>query len=175
MTSVEVGDIGRDFHAAMSIIRVRYAGVSLRLRPGCGGASAFGAEQDQGRGAATGLVGVNRQSLTDADADGRNLVVSWMNNAGLDVRIDQMGNIFGRREGTNADAAPVMSASHIDTVATGGAFDGCLGVLGALEVVRSLNDARITTRRPIVIAAFTEEEGVRFGTDMLAALSRPGD
>ena len=122
----------------------------------------------------TGLVGVNRQSLTDADADGRNLVVSWMNDAGLDVRIDQMGNIFGRREGTNADAAPVMSASHIDTVATGGAFDGCLGVLGALEVVRSLNDARITTRRPIVIAAFTEEEGVRFGTDMLGSAVATG-
>jgi N-carbamoyl-L-amino-acid hydrolase len=124
--------------------------------------------------AATGLVGVNRQSLTDEDAAGRRLVVSWMREAGLEVRVDQMGNIFGRREGLDPDAAPVMSASHIDTVATAGAFDGCLGVLGALEVIRSLNDANIVTRRPIVIAAFTEEEGVRFGTDMLGSAVAAG-
>ena len=123
---------------------------------------------------ATGLVGVNRQSLTDEDALGRRLVVSWMEEAGLQVSVDQMGNIFGRREGLNLDAAPVMSASHIDTVATAGAFDGCLGVLGSLEVIRTLNEANIATRHPIVIGAFTEEEGVRFGTDMLGSAVASG-
>lgn len=119
--------------------------------------------------AATGLVGVNRQSLTDPDRAGRQVFVSWLQEAGLTVRVDQMGNIIGRREGTDPDAAAVMAASHIDSVATAGAFDGCLGVLGALEVVRTLNEQHITTVRPIEIAAFTEEEGVRFGTDMLGS------
>lgn len=124
--------------------------------------------------AATGLVGVNRQSLTDIDRTGRHLFVSWLQEAGLSVRIDQMGNIFGRREGTDPDAAAVMAASHIDSVATAGAFDGCLGVLGALEVVRTLNEQTIATVRPIEIAAFTEEEGVRFGTDMLGSAVASG-
>ena len=95
--------------------------------------------------AATGLVGVNRQSLTDADAEGRRSLIRWMRQAGLEVTVDEMGTIFGRREGSDPELAPVMAASHIDSVATAGAFDGCLGVLGALEVVRSLNDAGITT------------------------------
>ncbi|HKU35597.1 MAG TPA: M20 family metallo-hydrolase [Paenarthrobacter sp.] len=132
--------------------------------------AAIGAYDD----AATGLTGINRQSLTDEDGKGRRLVVGWMKDAGLDVTVDQMGNIFGRRDGTDPDAAPVMAGSHIDTVATAGAFDGCLGVLGALEVVRSLNDAGLRTRRPIVIAAWTEEEGVRFGTDMLGSAVAAG-
>ncbi|MFB9908507.1 M20 family metallo-hydrolase [Allokutzneria oryzae] len=122
----------------------------------------------------TGLRGVNRQSLTDEDAAGRRLLVSWFTDAGLTVRIDRMGNIFGRREGSDPTAAPVMAASHIDSVATAGAFDGCLGVLGALEVVRALNERGITTHRPIEIAAFTEEEGVRFGTDMLGSAVAAG-
>ncbi|HYP45707.1 MAG TPA: Zn-dependent hydrolase [Propionibacteriaceae bacterium] len=124
--------------------------------------------------AATGLVGVDRQSLTDADRTGRALLVSWLEQAGLQVRVDQMGNIIGRREGSDRTAAAVMAASHIDSVATAGAFDGCLGVLGALEVVRTLNEQHITTIRPIEIAAFTEEEGVRFGTDMLGSAVAAG-
>lgn len=123
---------------------------------------------------ATGLVGVNRQSLTDADAEGRNLLVRWMEAAGLEVSIDEMGTIFGRREGTDPTLRPVVAGSHIDSVGTAGAFDGCLGVLGALEVVRSLNDQGIRTRRPLVIAAWTEEEGVRFGTDMLGSAVAAG-
>lgn len=123
---------------------------------------------------ATGLVGVNRQTLTDADVEGRRLVIDWMHEAGLVVSIDAMGNIFGRREGTEPGREPVMAGSHIDSVATGGAFDGALGVLGAIEVVRTLNDRALVTRRPIVVAAFTEEEGVRFGTDMLGSAVATG-
>lgn len=122
----------------------------------------------------TGLVGVNRQSLTDEDAEGRRLLLRWMAEAGLEVTIDEMGTIFGRREGTDPTLAPLMAGSHIDSVGTAGAFDGCLGVLGALEVVRALNDAGSTTRRPLVIAAWTEEEGVRFGTDMLGSAVAAG-
>src|SRR5689334_12496552 len=117
----------------------------------------------------TGLMGVNRLALTDADGRGRATVKRWFEEAGLEVRIDQIGNCYGRRPGVKKDAAPVMSGSHIDSVPTGGAFDGCLGVLGALEVVNTLNDHGIKTQRPIEIAFFTDEEGARFGTDMLGS------
>jgi len=117
----------------------------------------------------TGLRGVNRLALTDADAQGRRLVKRWFQEAGLEVRVDRIGNVIGRREGSEPGLAPVMSGSHIDSVPTGGAFDGCLGVLGALEVVRSLNDAGLTTRHPLEIGFFTDEEGARFGTDMLGS------
>lgn len=116
----------------------------------------------------TGLRGVNRLALTDADARGRRQVVKWFEEAGLDVRVDRIGNVYGRRRGARDDA-PVVAGSHIDSVPTGGAFDGALGVLGALEVVRTLNQARWTTARPIEIAFFTDEEGCRFGTDMLGS------
>ncbi|OKI49538.1 Zn-dependent hydrolase [Micromonospora sp. CB01531] len=122
----------------------------------------------------TGLRGVNRLALTDADAAGRRQVIAWMEQAGLAVRIDQMGNIYGRREGTDPTAAPVLTGSHIDSVATAGAFDGCLGVLGGIEVIRILNERGITTRRPIEVGIFTEEEGVRFGTDMLGSAVAAG-
>jgi N-carbamoyl-L-amino-acid hydrolase len=117
----------------------------------------------------SGLVGVNRLALTDADAEGRRLVKRWFEEAGLAVRVDRIGNTLGRRAGREANEKPVMSGSHIDSVPTGGAFDGALGVLGALEVVRTLNDAHVSTRRPIEIAFFTDEEGARFGTDMLGS------
>ncbi len=125
----------------------------------------IGAYRDPG----SGLMGVNRLALTDADRDGRRQVKRWFEEAGLEVRVDRIGNTYGRRPGRDRAAAPVISGSHIDSVPTGGAFDGALGVLGALEVVRTLNDRDITTERPLEIAFFTDEEGARFGTDMLGS------
>ncbi|MGW7368835.1 hydantoinase/carbamoylase family amidase [Streptomyces sp. NPDC054841] len=122
----------------------------------------------------TGLRGVNRLALTDADAAGRRLVISWMEQAGLEVRVDRMGNIYGRRAGSDPAARPVLTGSHIDSVATAGAFDGCLGVLGGIEVVRTLVERGIATRHPLEVAVFTEEEGVRFGTDMLGSAVAAG-
>ncbi len=122
----------------------------------------------------TGLIGVNRLSLTDAEAQGRRLVMEWFRSAGLQVRVDPMGNVFARREGTDRHAAPVLVGSHIDTVATAGAFDGCLGVLGGLEVLRCFDEQGIATSRPVEVAFFTEEEGVRFGVDMLGSAVAAG-
>ncbi len=111
-----------------------------------------------------------RLALTDEDRAGRDLLVGWMNAAGLAVSIDPVGNIFGLRPGFEPDAAPVMTGSHIDTVRTGGKYDGNLGVLGGLEVVQALNDAQVRTRRPLVVAAFSNEEGARFHPDILGSL-----
>ncbi len=124
--------------------------------------------------AATGLRGVRRLALTDEDAEARGLVVEWMREAGLAVRVDRIGNVYGRREGTAPNLPCVLMGSHIDTVATGGAFDGTLGVLGAIEVVRALDAAGIRTRRAVEVGFFTEEEGVRFGTDMLGSAVTTG-
>jgi N-carbamoyl-L-amino-acid hydrolase len=117
--------------------------------------------------------GVCRIALTDADKAGRDRLVRWMRELGLGVRIDAIGNIFGRREGL-VGAAPVMTGSHIDTVATGGRYDGIYGVMAGLEVVRWLNERNIRTRRPLVVAAFTNEEGVRFMPDMMGSLVHTG-
>ncbi|HYY09941.1 MAG TPA: M20 family metallo-hydrolase [Kineosporiaceae bacterium] len=124
--------------------------------------------------AATGLRGVKRLALTDEDAEARRLVVDWMRDAGLAVRVDRIGNVVGRREGSSPELPCVLLGSHIDTVATGGAFDGTLGVLAAIEVVRALDAAGIATRRSIEVGFFTEEEGVRFGTDMLGSAVTAG-
>lgn len=122
----------------------------------------------------TGLRGVNRLALTDADAAGRRLVMSWMREAGLEVRVDRIGNVYGRRAGRLPDAPPVLVGSHIDSVATAGAFDGCLGVLGGLEMVRVFNENGVETDHPIEVAFFSEEEGARFGTDMLGSAVAAG-
>jgi N-carbamoyl-L-amino-acid hydrolase len=125
----------------------------------------IGAYHDQ----ATGLRGVRRLALTDADAEARRRCVDWMLQAGLEVRIDRIGNVYATRPGRDRSLPCVLMGSHIDTVATGGAFDGTLGVLGGIEVMRTLNDADIATLRDIEVGFFTEEEGVRFGTDMLGS------
>ncbi len=111
-----------------------------------------------------------RLALTDEDRAGRDQLVAWMKAAGLAVSIDPVGNIFGLRAGTDPAAQPVMTGSHIDTVRTGGKYDGNLGVLGGLEVVQALDDAGIRTRRPLVVAAFSNEEGARFHPDILGSL-----
>lgn len=123
---------------------------------------------------ATGLVGVNRLALTSADGAGRRLVAKWFRRAGLRVTVDRIGNVYGRRPGRREELAPVMLGSHIDSVPTAGRFDGCLGVLGALEVMRTLNEAGTLTLRPLVAAFFTDEEGCRFGTDMLGSATATG-
>jgi len=113
--------------------------------------------------------GVNRPSLSDANREARDTLVEWLREAGLDVRIDEMGNIFGRREGEDGDADPVLFGSHVDSQYNGGKYDGVVGVLGALEVIEALNDAGETTRRPLVVVAWSNEEGVRFQPDMLGS------
>jgi beta-ureidopropionase / N-carbamoyl-L-amino-acid hydrolase len=117
--------------------------------------------------------GCSRLALTDADWQGRDLVTMWMRDAGLHVAIDAIGNVIGTRPGRE-DGKPVMCGSHVDTVATGGIYDGNLGVLGGLEVIETLNDAGATTRRPIALAFFTDEEGSRFAPDMLGSLVYAG-
>ena len=114
-----------------------------------------------------------RLALTDEDKTGRDLVVGWMRELGLDIRIDAIGNVIGVRAGRENGAA-IMTGSHIDTVRTGGRYDGNYGVLAGLEVVRALNEARIVTRRPIAVAFFTNEEGARFQPDMMGSLVYAG-
>ncbi len=122
----------------------------------------------------TGLTGVNRLALTDADGEGRRQVLAWMRELGLDVTVDRIGNVYARRAGREDTLPPVVIGSHIDSVPTAGRFDGCLGVLGGLEIVRTLHESNIRTRRPIVVAFFTDEEGSRFGTDMLGSAVATG-
>jgi beta-ureidopropionase / N-carbamoyl-L-amino-acid hydrolase len=114
--------------------------------------------------------GCARLALTDADREGRDLVVGWMRDLGMAVSIDAVGNVVATRPGTDPDAAAVMMGSHIDTVRTGGRFDGNLGVLAGLEVVETLIAAGVQTRRPLSVAFFTDEEGARFQPDMLGSL-----
>ncbi len=117
--------------------------------------------------------GVSRLALTDDDRRGRDLVVQWMRELGLTVRVDRIGNVVGTRPGRE-DLRPVASGSHIDTVRTGGLFDGNLGVLAALEVIATLNDAGLHTRRPLAVAFFTNEEGSRFAPDMMGSAVQQG-
>jgi N-carbamoyl-L-amino-acid hydrolase len=122
---------------------------------------------------ATAEGGVRRLALSDDDRAARDRVVAWMRSAGLRVEIDRIGNIFGTRAGAD-ESAPVMTGSHIDSVANGGKLDGAYGVLAGLEVVETLNDAGIETQRPLVVCAFTNEEGARFPPDMMGSLVHAG-
>jgi len=118
---------------------------------------------------ATEKGGSNRQALTDEDREGRDMFVSWCNDAGLDVRIDQMGNIFAWRHGSDPMQTPVLASSHLDTQPTGGRFDGVYGVLAALEVMETLNEHGIETIAPLVLASWTNEEGARFVPAMMGS------
>ncbi len=110
-----------------------------------------------------------RLALSDADREGRDLLVRWMRELRLAVTVDAIGNIIGVRRGRE-DAAPVMLGSHIDTVGTGGRYDGLYGVLAGLEVLTALDDAAVTTRRPLALVAFTNEEGARFAPYAMGSL-----
>jgi N-carbamoyl-L-amino-acid hydrolase len=121
-----------------------------------------------------GEPGCARLALTDEDKAGRDLVVTWMEDLGLDVSVDAIGNVVGMRAGKDPAAAAVMTGSHIDTVRTGGRFDGNLGVLAGLEVVETLAAHSIVTTHPLAVAFFTDEEGARFAPDMLGSLVYAG-
>ncbi|WP_442772254.1 Zn-dependent hydrolase [Paenirhodobacter enshiensis] len=113
--------------------------------------------------------GNNRQTLTDADAEGRALFKSWCEAAGMTMGVDRMGTMFATRPGTDPEALPVYIGSHLDTQPTGGKFDGVLGVLGGLEAIRTMDDLGIRTKHPIVLTNWANEEGARFAPAMLAS------
>jgi N-carbamoyl-L-amino-acid hydrolase len=113
--------------------------------------------------------GCNRQALTDEDKAGRDLFTSWTRALGCTVTVDEVGNMFGARAGQDASAAPVLIGSHLDTQPTGGRFDGVYGVMSGLEVLRTLTDHQIVTRRPVEVASWTNEEGCRFAPAMLGS------
>lgn len=113
--------------------------------------------------------GNNRQTLTDEDSEGRHLFQRWCEDAGCTMGVDTMGNMFATRPGTDPDALPVYVGSHLDTQPTGGKYDGVLGVLSGLEIVRTLNDLGIRTKHPIVVTNWTNEEGTRFAPPMLSS------
>jgi len=133
------------------------------------GARLWGSLMEMAKIGATPKGGVKRLTLTDLDRQSRELFRKWCEAAGLTVTVDEMGNMFARRSGEDNALAPVLMGSHLDTQPTGGKFDGALGVLGALEVVRSLNDLNIRTRRPIEVANWTNEEGSRYAPAMIAS------
>ncbi len=118
---------------------------------------------------ATSGGGVQRLALSDEDKRARDLFVKWLKEIDCEVTIDEMGNIFGKRHGKNNELSPVMSGSHIDSQPKGGRFDGILGVMGALEVLRTLYENNVVTERPIVIVDWTNEEGSRFVPAMVAS------
>ncbi|EYS85255.1 allantoate amidohydrolase [Cupriavidus sp. SK-4] len=117
---------------------------------------------DLARIGATPKGGNARLALTALDGQGRDLVVGWMKDAGLEIHVDQIGNIFGRRAGRNNALPPVMTGSHIDTQPTGGKFDGCYGVMAGLEVMRTLQERGVQTEAPLELIIWTNEEGSRF-------------
>ena len=118
---------------------------------------------------ATPKGGVNRQTLTDLDRAARDLFCTWCDEAGLTVRVDEMGNLFARRAGRDDQRDPVQTGSHLDTQPTGGRYDGALGVLAGLEVMRALNDTDYVTEAPLELVMWTNEEGCRFAPAMMGS------
>ena len=133
------------------------------------GARLWDSLMEMGQIGGTPKGGCNRLTLTDVDRRGRDLFARWCSEAGLAMTVDAMGNMFARRAGTEAGLPTVMMGSHLDTQPTGGKFDGVLGVLAGLEVLRSLDDLNIRTRHPIEVANWTNEEGSRFAPAMVAS------
>jgi len=118
---------------------------------------------------ATPAGGSNRQALTEEDRAGRVLFSRWARDAGCEVHADAIGNLFATRPGADPEALPILIGSHLDTQPTGGRFDGVYGVLAGLEIVRTLNDLSLTTRSPIIVASWTNEEGARFAPAMMGS------
>ena len=113
--------------------------------------------------------GNNRQTVTDEDGEGRALFQTWCEEVGCTMGLDTMGNMFAEYPGTDPDALPVYMGSHLDTQPTGGKYDGVLGVLGGLEVLRTIKDLGIKTKHPIVVTNWTNEEGTRYAPAMLSS------
>lgn len=118
---------------------------------------------------ATERDGVDRPSLSDTNKEARDTLVEWFADAGLAVTVDEMGNVFGRTDGTVPNEPPVLFGSHVDSQYNGGRFDGVIGVLGALEIIQTLNEENVQTQRPLEVVAWSNEEGVRFQPDMLGS------
>jgi N-carbamoyl-L-amino-acid hydrolase len=142
----------------MDVTKLRVNGKRLR-----------GTLEEMARIGATPAGGVQRLALSDEDKKARDLFVRWLKEIGLEVTVDEMGNIFGRRAGRSDKLAPVMMGSHIDSQPRGGRFDGILGVMGALEVMRTLAENKVQTERPILIVDWTNEEGSRFAPAMVSS------
>ena len=118
--------------------------------------------------------GVNRACLTELDRAARRMLIDWAREAGATVSVDDGANLWLRREGTDASAAPVLTGSHMDTQPNGGRFDGMYGVIAGLEAITALNDAGITTHRPVEVVAWTNEEGGRFAPGCMGSMSWAG-
>jgi N-carbamoyl-L-amino-acid hydrolase len=125
--------------------------------------------EEMARIGATSSGGVQRLALSDEDKRGRDLFIKWLKEMDLEITIDEMGNIFGKRAGMNSELPPVMTGSHIDSQPKGGRFDGILGVMGALEVLRTLHENHVQTERPVMIVDWTNEEGSRFAPAMVGS------
>lgn len=125
--------------------------------------------EDMARIGGTPGGGVHRLALSDEDRRARDLFVGWLRELDLEITIDEMGSIFGKRAGKDNRLAPVMAGSHIDSQPKGGRFDGILGVMGALEVLRTIHENGVRTERPVVIVDWTNEEGSRFAPAMVAS------
>jgi len=133
------------------------------------GARLWGSLMEMARIGATAKGGVKRLTLTDLDRRSRDLFIRWAKESGCSVSVDGIGNIFARREGRDPGRAPVMSGSHLDSQPSGGKFDGAYGVLAALEIIRTLNDAAVETQAPVEICVWTNEEGARFAPAMMGS------
>ena len=118
--------------------------------------------------------GNNRQTVTVEDGEARKLLQKWSEDAGMTMKLDELGSMFFKREGTDKNALPVVIGSHLDTQPTGGKYDGVLGVLAGLEIVRTLNDLNIQTKHPILVVNWTNEEGSRFPPAMMASAGYAG-
>ena len=118
--------------------------------------------------------GNNRQTVTEEDGEARKLLQKWSEDAGMTMKVDELGSMFFKREGTDKNALPVVIGSHLDTQPTGGKYDGVLGVLAGLEIVRTLNDLNIQTKHPILVVNWTNEEGSRFPPAMMASAGYAG-